>query len=112
MDGDVVRKILRIVLLAGMVLSVSVMITGLIMYSISDGEWEEKVLSPDEIIAGILDGNPIAVIDLGILLLIATPLTRVISTMIIFLYSGEVRFVIIALLVLVVIGIAVISGGI
>lgn len=112
MDGEAVRKILRIVLLAGMVLSVSVMMAGLIMYSVSSGEWEEKALSLNEIAAGIVHGNPIALIDLGILLLIATPLTRVISTTIIFLHSGEMRFVVIALLVLVVITAAVLSGGI
>ena len=102
---------IRIVLLLGMFLSVTVMIIGLIMFAFSEGTWEAVPLSLTQILEGILQGNPIAVIDLGILLLIATPLTRVVAALVVFTINKETRFVLVAVIVLAVVGIAIAIGG-
>jgi uncharacterized membrane protein len=111
MEHSNINKYIRVVLIVGMILSVSVMIVGLIMFAFSDGTWEVVPLSLTQIFEGILRGNPIAVIDLGILLLIATPLTRVLAALVIFAVNKEAKFVLAATLVLVVVGIAIIVGG-
>lgn len=102
---------IRIVLLLGMFLSVTVMMIGIIMFALSEGTWDAVPLSLTQILEGILQGNPIAVIDLGILLLIATPLTRVVAALVVFTINKETRFVLVAVIVLAVVGIAIAIGG-
>jgi uncharacterized membrane protein len=102
---------IRIVLLVGMFLSVTVMIIGLILFAFSEGTWENIPLSLTQIFEGIVEGNPIAFIDLGILLLIATPLTRVLAALVVFTINRERRFVLVAVMVLAVVGIAIVVGG-
>lgn len=106
-----VNRYIRLVLLVGMILSVGVMILGLIMLAVSDASWEAVPLSLGEIFRGLMEGNPIAMIDLGILLLIATPLTRVVAALIAFALNRETKFVGVAILILVVVGVAVVLGG-
>ena len=106
-----IDRYIRAVLLGGMILSVGVMVVGLLMFAVSGGDWEEVTLSLDGIIKGIAQGNPVAVIDLGILLLIATPLMRVIVALMAFAAERETRFVIVALIVLGVVGLALLAGG-
>ncbi len=113
MDGHPHTRIdrwVRAVLIWGMVLSVSVMLIGLFLYALSPTGNYEVDLSLGDIAAGIMNGNPIAVIDLGIVLLIATPLTRVVTALTVFLVDGEMRFVLVSLLVLGVITFAILVG--
>ncbi|MBI0582905.1 MAG: DUF1634 domain-containing protein [Methanomassiliicoccus sp.] len=98
---------MHIVLRAGMVLSLSVLLLGLVLFALSPADHQAIDLSPAEIIPGLLEGSPIAVIDLGILLLIATPLTRVLTAMAVFAVDREPRFVLLSLTVL-----AVIAAGV
>jgi len=101
----------RFVLVAGMVLSVSVMAIGLVWYAISPGDYPDVSLSPADIPGEISKGNPIAVLDLGILFLIATPLTRVITALVFYLLAKEMRMAGVSVVILIVIGIAVILGA-
>jgi len=101
---------IRAVLVWGMILSVTVMVLGLLMYAASPTGHQEVPLSLPEIVSGIAQGNPIAVIDLGILLLIATPLTRVLTALAVFIADRDRRFVAVSLLVLAVIALAVVTG--
>jgi uncharacterized membrane protein len=89
-----------LVLRAGMVLSMSILLLGVVLYILSPGGSPEVDLSPGEIVNGIMRGDPIAVIDLGIVLLILTPFTRVLTTLIIFIVDRQPRFVLASLLVL------------
>ena len=111
MECTSINRYIRIVLLVGMLLSVTVMVIGLLMLALSEGTWEAAPLSLPEILEGIMNGNPIAVIDLGIIMLIATPLTRVIAALVAFALNREFRFVLVALMVLAVVGIAIVVGG-
>lgn len=111
MEYTNINRYIRIVLLAGMLSSVVTMIIGLLMFAFSEGPWDNVPLSLSGIIEGIGQGNPIAVIDLGILMLIATPLTRVITALVVFAFGRETKFVMVALVVLAVVTIAVFAGG-
>ncbi|MGE5379366.1 MAG: DUF1634 domain-containing protein [Candidatus Saccharibacteria bacterium] len=48
-----------------------------------------------------------AVIDLGIVMLIATPLTRVLTALAVFIVDREARFIVVSLIVLAVIAVAI-----
>ena len=91
----------------GMALSMAVLVLGLFLYALSPTGHAEVDLSIPQIIDGIMNADPIAVIDLGILLLIATPLTRVVTALAVFIVDRDLRFVLVALLVLAVIAIAI-----
>ena len=51
------------------------------------------VVSPHTIIAGIRDANPTAVIQLGVLVLILTPIMRVLMTVLLFFAQRDMIFV-------------------
>jgi uncharacterized membrane protein len=99
----------RVVLVWGMVLSVAVLVIGLLLYVVSPTGHAEVDLSLQDIATELLELNPIAVIDLGIVMLIATPLTRVLTALVVFIVDRETRFVLVALLVLAVITIAILA---
>jgi uncharacterized membrane protein len=111
MECERINRYIRRVLLAGMVLSVSTLLIGLTMYALSPGTWDHVTLSLPEILSGIAEGNPIAVIDLGIILLIATPLTRVVAATVLFAVNRETRFIYVGLAVLAVVGLAILLGA-
>jgi uncharacterized membrane protein len=105
MASQRMNRTMYLVLVTGMVLSFSIMIIGLVMYAISPTEG--TTMSLDKIFDGIVHGNPIAVIDLGIVLLIATPLVRVIAAGITFGLEKDYRFLGISIFVLAMIVLAV-----
>jgi uncharacterized membrane protein len=101
MASQRMNRTMYLVLVTGMVLSFSTMIIGLILYAVNPVEG--TTLPLDKIFDGIVQGNPIAVIDLGIVLLIATPLVRIMAAGITFGLEKDYRFVGIAIFVLVMI---------
>jgi len=68
---------------------------------------EGSTLSLDQILDGIVHGNPIAVIDLGIVILIATPLVRIVAAGITFGLERDYRFLGVSIFVLAMIVLAV-----
>lgn len=108
-DHNLIDRAVRGVLLGGMVLSVSVLSIGLLLYALNPAG-PEVDLPLDQIAEGVLRGDPIAIIDLGILLLIATPLTRVLTAATVFAVDREPRFVVVSLIVLGAILLAVLVG--
>ena len=105
MASQRMNRTMYLVLVSGMVLSFSIMILGLVMYAMNPTEG--TTLPLDQIFDGIVQGNPIAVIDLGIVILIATPLIRIIAAGITFGLEKDYRFVGIAAFVLAMIILAV-----
>lgn len=101
----------QLVLRWGMILSMSVLVAGLVLFVLSPGDVSESDLGLGDIADGLMRGDPIAVIDLGILMLIATPLTRVLATLVIFIADRQPRFVMLSLLVLGIIAFAVLTGS-
>ena len=105
MASERMNRTMYRVLVTGMVLSFTIMIIGLLLYAITPTEG--TTLPLDKVLEGILRGNPIAVIDLGIVVLIATPLVRIIAASITFGAEKDYRFVGISLFVLAMIVLAV-----
>lgn len=83
------------VLLAGLLLSSSVMVVGLIAAAVS-GRAADTVLPLDQVLRGIARGNANAILDLGILLLFATPLAGIVSAFAVFWGLRDRAFVLIA----------------
>jgi uncharacterized membrane protein len=99
MMGDERKNIvLFYVLRTGILLSLGTMLLGLILFFISGDS--SSSIAPERLLDELAAVNPVAVIELGILFLIATPLVRVIATLVMFSYERDMRFVAISLLVL------------
>jgi uncharacterized membrane protein len=111
MESGEINRYIRSVLLGGMALSVATLTLGLAMFALSDGSWEPVTLSLGEIVAGLAQGNPIAVIDLGIIMLIVTPFSRVLAATVLFAVNRENRFVYVGLAIIAVIGLAILIGA-
>lgn len=108
-DHRRIDRYVHMVLRAGMVLSISVLVFGLLLYVLSPGGVEED-LPLDKIAEGLLEGNPIAFLDLGIVLLILTPLSRVLTAAVVFVVDREPRFVAVSLIVITAIALAIAVG--
>jgi len=104
-----IDRYVHLVLRAGMLLSISVLALGLLLYALSPGGAQVD-LSLDKIAEGVLAGNPIAVLDLGIILLILTPFTRVLTAAVVFMVDREPRFVLVSLAVIAAIVLAILAG--
>jgi uncharacterized membrane protein len=68
-------------------------------------------VSPSTIFHGITAGNPIAIIQLGVLALILTPMTRVAMTAALFMVERDKIFVVITSIVFVVLVLGLIGAG-
>ncbi len=102
----VVQPILR----WGMLLSLTMMVTGLVL-GLATGVREVAVLPLERIPSGLLDLDPLAYLTLGILLLIATPLTRVLGALCVFIQERDKKFVLISLVVLSMVTLAIVLGA-
>jgi len=101
----------RLVLFSGMILSVSLLIIGLVAFFISPTGCSDVTIPLDQIPGEIVKGNPVAILNLGIVLLIATPMMRVIIALAVFMAEKDSRYAGIALFILLIIGIAVLIGA-
>jgi len=111
MPTPTLNRRIRFVLLGGMVLSLSLMAVGLALYALNPGASKDVALGPIEAIRALMNGDPLGLVDLGIMLLIATPLARLIVALWQFARGREWKMVVVALLVLSVVAVAVLLGG-
>lgn len=95
-------------LLGGLVLSIGVMIVGIVSVAAEGGHAASQVLPIDKVAGSVVQGKPSAILDLGILLLFATPLAGVLVALVEFVRQGDRPFVLITglLLLILVIGFA------
>ncbi|MGD1060692.1 MAG: DUF1634 domain-containing protein [Methanomassiliicoccales archaeon] len=101
MEQPSLNRNVRYVLLGGMVISLIMMFIGLIAYA----------LNPIEAIRQLLQGDPIGLLSLGIMLLIITPLARILVAMAEFAKGKEWRMVAVSLIVVAIVGIAILIGA-
>lgn len=97
----------RWLLLIGVVSSVLVMVIGIVVFIINPGTHSITQLQADALNIGDLPstlaiGDPVAIIDLGILMLIATPVLRVMIVTGTLMKKGEWDFVALGIFVLLV----------
>jgi len=102
----VVRPILR----WGMVLSLILMLIGLALGVIA-GEQEATVVPLEKIPFQLMEMDPAAFLTLGIVLLIATPLARVIGALCVFIRERDRKFILVSVAVLFSVFLAVILGA-
>ena len=92
------------VLLGGVLLSAAIIVIGVVMFYIhpvpaGHGQFPSNLA---ETISGLANGNPLAVVVLGLLILLATPILRVAVSILAFLAERDMQYVIITCIVLVV----------
>jgi uncharacterized membrane protein len=105
-----IESIIGVLLRTGVILAAAVVLFGAVLYlsqhrheipNYSAFHGEPKSLkSPKEIIDGVMQLNARAIIQLGLLLLIATPVARVLFSAIAFAIERDLMYVAITLLVL------------
>lgn len=93
------NRILFLVLRGGMWLSLFTMTIGLTWLALSPGH-PTDVIPFESLMSELSDGNPIALVQIGILMLIATPFIRLLTAFTVFAYEKDVKFVMISLLVI------------
>lgn len=79
-------------LLAALLLSLIVMVAGVIVQGVKGGKAVAKVIPLDHLFQGFTSGNASAVLDTGIVLLFAAPLTGVLVACLEFVHGRELRF--------------------
>jgi len=72
---------------------------------------QATAVRPGAIIAGIREGDPLAIIQLGVLALILTPITRVAMTVVLFAVQGDRIFIAITSVVLLVLVLGLLGVG-
>ncbi len=96
----------RLVLVIGMWVSMTLLVAGLAWYAVAQSTGN-ITLGPLQAIDAILQGDPIGLISLGILCLIATPLLRILTSFAVFAQTKEWKFVLVSAIVLAIIVLAV-----
>ncbi|MDQ2742059.1 MAG: DUF1634 domain-containing protein [Chloroflexota bacterium] len=96
-------------MLGGLLGSIAVMVIGLILATLHGKNAISHVLPLDQVIPSLFHGKPEAVLDLGILLLFATPLVGVVVAWVQFIRQEDRAFTVLTavLLLLLAIGFAV-----
>jgi uncharacterized membrane protein len=114
-DPDSMNQVIGLVLRYGVIISATVIIVGIVSLSLS-GKYSDAsnllTYNPNAIphgnydvsFAGILAGlaafNPISLIEVGVILLIATPVSRVLISVLLFDAEGDRQYVLITAVVL------------
>jgi uncharacterized membrane protein len=97
---------LSLVLRAGMWLSFCTLLLGLIWYAAAPVP--DEVIPVEDLVSQMSSGNPIALLELGILMLIATPFLRLLTALAAFIHEKDVNFVIVSLFVILVVTIGIV----
>jgi len=92
-------RVLHWVLLIGVMASIIVMVLGLFLLALNPAEAIHRTGGIPQTIDGALHGNPIAVMTVGILLLMATPALRVVTCVLGFLAERDWVYASVALAV-------------
>jgi uncharacterized membrane protein len=116
-----VEEIIGNLLRAGVIISASVVLLGGIVYLVRHGEetpdYRFFVGAPADlrgasgIVADALTFSGRGIIQLGLLLLVATPVARVVYSVVAFALQGDWTYVVITLIVLAVLGLSLFGGA-
>jgi len=108
---EAINRRISLVLMVGMVVSLALIVSGLALYALSPSSGKDVALGPIEAFRALSAGDPLGLVDLGILLLIATPMARVVVALYSFAKGSEWKMVAISAAVLAIIGLAILVGG-
>src|SRR4051812_4126164 len=98
-DGGLYQGVQR-TLVGGMILSFTLMALGLVAQILNPQPHPEQVVPLDRLPAALLAGNPLALLDLGVLALMAIPAVHLTVAAISFGRRGDRRYLWLTLLVL------------
>lgn len=93
-------------LLGGLITSIAVMVAGLLVAGVQGGSSTSHVLPLDQVITHLLKFESAAILDLGILLLFATPLAGVAVALVNFLIERDTTFAAVTLFLLAMLAVA------
>ena len=104
-----INKYIAAVLTIGMVLSLVILTWGSVLFIL-----HPEPVGPPGPLTGILGGtlrlDPVSTINLGLLVLLITPVARVVAAMIAFALEGDRRYVLICITVLAVLALSAVIG--
>jgi uncharacterized membrane protein len=95
------------VLLAGVVVSMTLIGVGLFLTATTPDE-EQEWIGLGSLWDALVALEPVALVELGLLVLIATPLLRILTALVLFTTERDYRFILIALFVLGMVSLAVV----
>jgi len=98
-------------LILGIAVSTAALLAGLGLSAYSHHPLPSKVLEFRRILAGLRTGSPAAIVSLGILLLIATPVLALFGCLIQYLKNRDWRYAAATTAVLLVLAVSVLLGG-
>jgi uncharacterized membrane protein len=105
--NDAVHRIL----IAGLILSTALLLTGLILDAINGRSLPTQPVPPGEALSRALQLRGSGFLSLGLLVLVSTPIVRVLGSAIVFLWERDWRYVAITIFVLLVMLTSVVLGG-
>jgi len=94
-----IGKTLRFVLLSGLILALIIVIIGLLFF-LANPQEDDTALQMNDLISNLAEANPIAIIDVGIIILMVIPIAGIMTVMISSVAKRDTGFVMISLLVL------------
>ena len=109
-DQATLCRVVHPILRWGMIISLVLMFIGLAL-GVLAGAQDATVVPLEDIPLGMLELDGAAFLTLGIVLLIATPLTRVLGSLCVFVKEGDRKFILVSLAVLLSVTAAVLIGA-
>lgn len=107
---DAVERMVHRVLLAGVTISVALMLAGFALGLVTGSGFPHGVAPLRGMASGLAKPDPLAYLTLGVLVLVATPFVRVAGSLVAFAREHDVRYVLITLVVLIVMCLGVLVG--
>lgn len=104
------NRVIHRILVLGLILSTTVLLGGLALSAITHQPVPAKVLNFKQVLDGLRTGSPASFLSLGILLLIATPVLRVVGSLFEFIATGDWRYAFVTSLVLLILAISTFVG--
>jgi uncharacterized membrane protein len=105
-----VNRVVRWVLLTGVVASVSLIAVGLLLLLVTAAPHRDHVLPVGQALAEALHFRPTPWLDLGILVLMFTPIVRVVAALVVYVRERDWRFVLVSVIVLSILGLSMALG--
>ena len=105
-----INAVVHRVLILGLGLSTALMLFGLALELIQHGKLPDAMVPLDQIFTQLAALQPAAFLSLGLLTLIATPILRVIGSIIGFVYERDWRYALVTLAVLLVVILSIFIG--
>lgn len=104
-------RIIHSLLVWGVVISSAVMLVGLLIAVITAQPVPEHVPPFGQIIPEVLALQPGGILALGLLILIATPIMRVVSSIFAFIYERDWRYALVTFIVFLIVLVSIFLGG-